>query len=202
MVAQRVEVAEELTHALALGVAAAEVLVERPRLGDRVPRRVRDEPVDLPADEQALLAVDLGPLHGALRHAGLGVAGERVDGLVVVVVAVEHLEVDVTAHGSPLRLSMYSTTLCNISRVAPGRGILPGMPNHPVRDDIDLLDGHWYATEPHDDWTWMRDHPPVYYDPKGDVWAITKYEDVLAIEKDAKGFSSYKAPGLMASRSP
>ena len=68
------------------------------------------------------------------------------------------------------------------------------MPNHPVRDDIDLLDGNWYATEPHDDWTWMREHAPVYYDPKSDVWAITKYDDVLAIEKDAKGFSSYKAP--------
>ena len=68
------------------------------------------------------------------------------------------------------------------------------MPNHPVRDDIDLLDGHWYATEPHDDWTWMREHAPVYYDANSDVWAITKYDDVLAIEKDAKGFSSYGAP--------
>ncbi len=68
------------------------------------------------------------------------------------------------------------------------------MPNHPARDDIDLLDGNWYSTEPHDDWTWMREHAPVFYDPKSDVWAITKYDDVLAIEKDAKGFSSYKAP--------
>jgi cytochrome P450 family 142 subfamily A polypeptide 1 len=40
----------------------------------------------------------------------------------------------------------------------------------------------------------MREHAPVFYDPKSDVWAITKYDDVLAIEKDAKGFSSYKAP--------
>ncbi len=65
------------------------------------------------------------------------------------------------------------------------------MPKHPVRDDIDLLDGTWYSTEPHDDWTWMREHAPVYYDAKSDVWAITRYDDVLAIEKDAKGFSSY-----------
>src|SRR4051794_28120862 len=76
----------------------------------------------------------------------------------------------------------------------PGRAILPGMPNHPVREELDLLDGRWYSTEPHDDWTWMREHAPVYYDPNSDVWAITKYDDVLAIEKDAKGFSSYKAP--------
>ena len=40
----------------------------------------------------------------------------------------------------------------------------------------------------------MREHAPVYYDAKSDVWAITKYDDVLAIEKDAKGFSSYGGP--------
>ena len=40
----------------------------------------------------------------------------------------------------------------------------------------------------------MREHAPVFYDPTNDVWAITRYDDVLAIEKDAKGFSSYKAP--------
>ena len=68
------------------------------------------------------------------------------------------------------------------------------MPNHPVRDDIDLLDGAWYSREPHDDWTWMRQHAPVFYDAKSDVWAITKYDDVLAIEKDARAFSSYGGP--------
>src|SRR5512146_563134 len=102
-------------------------------------------------------------------------------------------------HGSGGRLGA-SSSLRNACGGAPGceagrvGAILRGMPNHPVRDDIDLLDGHWYATEPHADWTWMREHAPVFYDPKSDVWAITKYEDVLAIEKDAKGFSSYKAP--------
>jgi cytochrome P450 family 142 subfamily A polypeptide 1 len=65
---------------------------------------------------------------------------------------------------------------------------------HPVRDDIDLLDGHWYASEPHDTWEWMRRNAPVYYDPKGDVWAITRHADVLAIEKDPKTFSSKRSP--------
>ena len=65
---------------------------------------------------------------------------------------------------------------------------------HPVRDDIDLLDGHWYANEPHDTWEWMRRNAPVYYDPKGDVWAITRHADVLAIEKDPKTFSSKRSP--------
>ena len=65
---------------------------------------------------------------------------------------------------------------------------------HPRRDDIDLLDGRWYANEPHDVCAWMREHAPAYYDAKNDVWAITRYQDVLAIERDAKRFSSIRAP--------
>ena len=65
---------------------------------------------------------------------------------------------------------------------------------HPRRDDIDLLDGNLYARDPHDVWAWMREHAPAYYDAKNDVWAITRYQDVLAIERDAKRFSSIRAP--------
>jgi cytochrome P450 family 142 subfamily A polypeptide 1 len=64
----------------------------------------------------------------------------------------------------------------------------------PVRDDIDLLAGAWYSREPHDTWTWMREHAPVYYDEKNDVWAITRYRDVLEIEKDPSTFSSRRSP--------
>jgi len=67
-------------------------------------------------------------------------------------------------------------------------------PTHPTRDDINLLDGAWYAREPHEAWEWMRRNAPAYYDQKSDVWAITRYEDVLAIEKDPKRFSSKSAP--------
>jgi cytochrome P450 family 142 subfamily A polypeptide 1 len=70
----------------------------------------------------------------------------------------------------------------------------PPKPGHTTRSDIDLLDGNWYATNPHDTWTWMREHAPVYYDAASDTWAITKYRDVLAIEKDPKTFSSYRSP--------
>jgi cytochrome P450 family 142 subfamily A polypeptide 1 len=66
--------------------------------------------------------------------------------------------------------------------------------NHPVRDDIDLLDGHWYAREPHDTWEWMRHHAPVYWDAEREVWGITRYADVLAIEKDTATFSSRRSP--------
>ena len=42
---------------------------------------------------------------------------------------------------------------------------------------------------------------PVYYDPVGQVWGIFKHDDVLAIEKDPKTFSSHRAPGPTASTS-
>jgi cytochrome P450 family 142 subfamily A polypeptide 1 len=65
---------------------------------------------------------------------------------------------------------------------------------HPVREGLNLLDGSWYADDPHELWTWMRREAPVYYDEAGDVWGIARYDDVLAIEKDARTFSSRRAP--------
>ena len=68
------------------------------------------------------------------------------------------------------------------------------MTTHPVRDDIDLLAGTWWSREPHDLFTWMRANAPVYHDEANDVWGITRYDDVLAIEKDPATFSSYRSP--------
>jgi cytochrome P450 family 142 subfamily A polypeptide 1 len=65
---------------------------------------------------------------------------------------------------------------------------------HVVREDIDLLDGSFYCREPHDVWSWMRAEAPVYHDERNDVWAITRYQDVLAIEKDPATFSSQRSP--------
>jgi cholest-4-en-3-one 26-monooxygenase len=65
---------------------------------------------------------------------------------------------------------------------------------HPVRPGLNLLDGDWYADDPHEVWRWMRRHAPVYYDETADVWGISKHDDVLAIEKDPVTFSSFRAP--------
>jgi len=65
---------------------------------------------------------------------------------------------------------------------------------HPTRPGLNLLDGRWYADDPHEVWRWMRHHAPVYYDEAAKVWGITKYDDVLAIEKDPSTFSSLRAP--------
>jgi cytochrome P450 family 142 subfamily A polypeptide 1 len=73
------------------------------------------------------------------------------------------------------------------------------MPNHPTRDDIDLLDGAFYvdADEPY---TWMRENAPVYFDAKHGVWGIASYDAVLAMEKDPKTFSN--AGGIRPDNGP
>ena len=40
----------------------------------------------------------------------------------------------------------------------------------------------------------MREHAPAYWDAKNEVWALTRYDDVLAVEKDPGTFSSHRAP--------
>jgi len=69
-----------------------------------------------------------------------------------------------------------------------------GHMTHVTRDDIDLLDGEWYARQPFEQWAWMRDNAPAYWDEANQVWGITRYDDVLAFEKDPRTFSSMRAP--------
>ena len=40
----------------------------------------------------------------------------------------------------------------------------------------------------------MREHAPAYWDATNEVWALTRYDDVLAVEKDPATFSSHRAP--------
>lgn len=63
--------------------------------------------------------------------------------------------------------------------------------SHPVREEIDLLDGRWYATTHHEDLAWMRSAAPVYHDPNSDVWAVTRYDDIREVSTDPGTFSSY-----------
>jgi cholest-4-en-3-one 26-monooxygenase len=63
-----------------------------------------------------------------------------------------------------------------------------------VLDGLNLLDGKWYAENPHEVWTEMRRTSPVHWDPVAQVWGIAKYQDVMAVEKDPTSFSSYRAP--------
>ena len=46
----------------------------------------------------------------------------------------------------------------------------------------------------------MREHAPVYWDAKNEVWALTRYDDVLAVEKDAGDV--LQPPGAASARRP
>ncbi|MEE8310822.1 MAG: cytochrome P450 [Candidatus Binatia bacterium] len=65
---------------------------------------------------------------------------------------------------------------------------MPDHPDHPRRDDIDLLAGEFYKNDPHPAFEWMRTNAPVYWDEKGGVWGITKHADVQLISKDSTTF--------------
>lgn len=56
------------------------------------------------------------------------------------------------------------------------------------RPDIRLLDGAFWAREPHAELAWMREHEPVFYDEAGEVWAVTRHDDVLAVSRDPVTF--------------
>jgi cytochrome P450 len=59
---------------------------------------------------------------------------------------------------------------------------------------INLLSPESFAHgQPHDQFTWLRDHDPVHWhaEPNGPgFWAVTRYRDVKAIGRDAATFSS------------
>jgi len=64
------------------------------------------------------------------------------------------------------------------------------MPDHPTRPEIRLLDGRFYQAGPHEHFTWMREHAPVYWDDAGQVWGVTRYDDVLEVSRRPDLFCS------------
>jgi cytochrome P450 family 142 subfamily A polypeptide 1 len=48
---------------------------------------------------------------------------------------------------------------------------------------IDLLDGDFYVTDPYPAYAWMRTHAPAYWDATNELWGISRYDDVVEIEK-------------------
>lgn len=49
--------------------------------------------------------------------------------------------------------------------------------------DIDLLDGDFYAGGPYEMYAWMREHAPVYWDANNELWGVTRYDDIVEVEK-------------------
>src|SRR6516225_815500 len=65
--------------------------------------------------------------------------------------------------------------------------------------DINLLDlDRFTQGVPHEWFTYLRNNAPIYHHPEPDgrgFWVFSKYEDVVAIGRDAKHFSSDQRRG-------
>jgi cytochrome P450 family 142 subfamily A polypeptide 1 len=60
----------------------------------------------------------------------------------------------------------------------------------PSNPAIRLLDGSWYAEDPHAQFAWMREHAPLYWDDGGQVWGVATYAELLRVSKDPETFCS------------
>jgi cytochrome P450 family 142 subfamily A polypeptide 1 len=56
--------------------------------------------------------------------------------------------------------------------------------------DVNLLDGSWYAGDPSPTYARLRAEAPVYYDAVNQLWGISRYADVVDVEKHAARYSS------------
>jgi cholest-4-en-3-one 26-monooxygenase len=55
---------------------------------------------------------------------------------------------------------------------------------------LNVLEPDLYAGDPGPAYTWLRDQAPAYWDPVNRIWVISRFRDVLAIERDAARYSS------------
>ena len=53
---------------------------------------------------------------------------------------------------------------------------------------IDLLDGDFYVNDPYTAYQWMRSECPVYWDETNELWGISRYDDIVEIEKNKTVF--------------
>lgn len=61
---------------------------------------------------------------------------------------------------------------------------------------IDLLDGDMYAHGAFETYAWLRENAPAYWDGTNELWGISRYDDILEIEKRKDIFvSSDKVKG-------
>ncbi len=59
-----------------------------------------------------------------------------------------------------------------------------------TRSDIDLLDGDLYANGAYDTYAWLREHAPLYWDATNELWGVSRYDDIVEVEKRKDVFIS------------
>lgn len=55
---------------------------------------------------------------------------------------------------------------------------------------INLLDPNFYV-DPFDAYRWLRQNSPVHWDPVQKIWGISRYHDIVEIEKNPKRYTSF-----------
>ncbi|MBE52296.1 MAG: cytochrome P450 [Acidimicrobiaceae bacterium] len=53
---------------------------------------------------------------------------------------------------------------------------------------IDLLDGEFYTNNPYKTYKQLREDDPIFWDETNELWGITRYDDIVEIEKNKKVF--------------
>ena len=53
---------------------------------------------------------------------------------------------------------------------------------------LDILDGDFYVNDPYSRYAWLREHSPCHWDGINELWVITRYDDIIAVEKDKHRF--------------
>jgi cytochrome P450 family 142 subfamily A polypeptide 1 len=57
-------------------------------------------------------------------------------------------------------------------------------------DVIDLLDGDFYVRDPYTTYAWMREHAALYWDAVNELWGVSRYDDIVEVEKRKDTFIS------------
>lgn len=61
--------------------------------------------------------------------------------------------------------------------------------NPPLMErEIDLLDGQFYVDDPYPTYAWMRENAPAYWDSTNELWGVSRYDDIVEIEKNKELF--------------
>ncbi len=55
---------------------------------------------------------------------------------------------------------------------------------------INVLDPDFYV-DPDAAYRWLRDEAPVFWDPVQKLWAISRYDDIVAVESNGVRYSSF-----------
>lgn len=53
---------------------------------------------------------------------------------------------------------------------------------------LDILDGNFYVDDPHPRYEWLRANSPVHWDDINELWVVTRYDDIVAIESNKSVF--------------